>query len=226
MQIKVPCNIINYKVKLNLKQQKRQTLQVEQEKDGIEDSVFDTVEPLIEETSVTNNRKRKNKHAANNDNDNDNDDDNDDDNKDDGDSDNMQEQEPQQNGKKMGKVQKRPQDKDVSSSKTPAMSQAEAAEWKESGEGGDGMIADESSESLDYSFESLNVSEATAKAIKDLGFEKMTEVQARCIPTLLAGKDVLGAARTGSGKTLAFLIPIVELLANVKFQQRQGNKQK
>jgi ATP-dependent RNA helicase DDX18/HAS1 len=40
-----------------------------------------------------------------------------------------------------------------------------------------------------------------------MGFERMTEVQARCIPPLLTGRDVLGAARTGSGKTLAFLIP-------------------
>ena len=63
---------------------------------------------------------------------------------------------------------------------------------------------------------------ATRQAITEMGFEKMTEVQARCIPLLLAGKDVLGAARTGSGKTLAFLIPIVELLTNVNFQQRKG----
>jgi len=39
---------------------------------------------------------------------------------------------------------------------------------------------------------------------------------------LLAGTDVLGAAKTGSGKTLAFLIPAVELLARVKFTSRNG----
>mmetsp|Transcript_26842 Transcript_26842/g.75037 ORF Transcript_26842/g.75037 Transcript_26842/m.75037 type:complete len:460 (-) Transcript_26842:44-1423(-) len=50
----------------------------------------------------------------------------------------------------------------------------------------------------------------------------MTEVQARCIPPLLQGKDVLGAARTGSGKTLAFLVPAVELLYHAKFQPRNG----
>ena len=44
-----------------------------------------------------------------------------------------------------------------------------------------------------------------------LGFPTMTEIQARSIPPLLKGKDVLGAARTGSGKTLAFLIPAVEV---------------
>ena len=46
-----------------------------------------------------------------------------------------------------------------------------------------------------------------AQVLREMGFERMTEVQARCIPPLLTGRDVLGAARTGSGKTLAFLIP-------------------
>jgi superfamily II DNA/RNA helicase len=46
-----------------------------------------------------------------------------------------------------------------------------------------------------------------AQVLQEMGFDRMTEVQARCIPPLLTGRDVLGAARTGSGKTLAFLIP-------------------
>ena len=50
----------------------------------------------------------------------------------------------------------------------------------------------------------------------------MTEVQARTIPALLTGRDVLGAARTGSGKTLAFLIPCVELMYRAKFMPRNG----
>lgn len=48
------------------------------------------------------------------------------------------------------------------------------------------------------------------------------QIQARAIPPLLMGKDVLGAARTGAGKTLAFLIPAVELLYNVQFTPRNG----
>jgi ATP-dependent RNA helicase DDX18/HAS1 len=55
-----------------------------------------------------------------------------------------------------------------------------------------------------------------------MGFKTMTEVQARCIPPLMAGKDVLGAAQTGSGKTLAFLIPIIEMLSRLKFKPRNG----
>jgi superfamily II DNA/RNA helicase len=48
---------------------------------------------------------------------------------------------------------------------------------------------------------------AYPQVLGEMGFDRMTEVQARCIPPLLTGRDVLGAARTGSGKTLAFLIP-------------------
>ncbi|KAF3645476.1 DEAD-box ATP-dependent RNA helicase 27 [Capsicum annuum] len=71
-------------------------------------------------------------------------------------------------------------------------------------------------------FSSVEISEPTMKAIKDMGFEYMTQIQARAIPPLLEGKDVLGAARTGSGKTLAFLIPAVELLFHVHFTPRNG----
>ncbi|KAG8220086.1 P-loop containing nucleoside triphosphate hydrolase protein [Butyriboletus roseoflavus] len=71
-------------------------------------------------------------------------------------------------------------------------------------------------------FSSLELSEQTNKALADMGFKTMTPVQAKAIPPLLAGKDVLGAARTGSGKTLAFLIPAVELLHRMKFKPRNG----
>jgi len=60
------------------------------------------------------------------------------------------------------------------------------------------------------------------KAIEDMKFESMTEIQQRGIPPLLAGRDVLGAAKTGSGKTLAFLIPAVEMLSSLRFKPRNG----
>ncbi|KDN39400.1 DEAD-domain-containing protein [Tilletiaria anomala UBC 951] len=71
-------------------------------------------------------------------------------------------------------------------------------------------------------FSSLDLTPASTKGISAMGFSTMTEVQARCIPPLLAGKDVLGAAQTGSGKTLAFLIPAIELLHRLKFKPRNG----
>ncbi|OUT20058.1 ATP-dependent RNA helicase HAS1 [Pichia kudriavzevii] len=75
---------------------------------------------------------------------------------------------------------------------------------------------------IPQNFTDLSLSGPTLKAIQSMGFTKMTEVQARTIPPLLAGKDVLGAAKTGSGKTLAFLIPAIELLYSLKFKPRNG----
>lgn len=71
-------------------------------------------------------------------------------------------------------------------------------------------------------FSELELSEPTSQALKDMGFTHMTSIQEKSIPPLLAGKDVLGAARTGSGKTLAFLIPAIELLHRLKFKPRNG----
>ena len=73
-----------------------------------------------------------------------------------------------------------------------------------------------------YSFESLDLTLGTRNAINDLGFKTMTEVQAKTIPPLMAGRDVLGAAHTGSGKTLAFLIPAIEMLSRLHFKPRNG----
>ncbi|AMD19849.1 HCL302Wp [Eremothecium sinecaudum] len=71
-------------------------------------------------------------------------------------------------------------------------------------------------------FQDLGLSSQTLKAIEKMGFTKMTQVQARTIPPLMAGTDVLGAAKTGSGKTLAFLIPAIEMLYSLKFKPRNG----
>eukprot|EP00884_Botryococcus_braunii_P014671 jgi/Botrbrau1/23204/Bobra.0041s0048.1 len=71
-------------------------------------------------------------------------------------------------------------------------------------------------------FRALDLCEPTQEAIQEMGYKHMTEVQARTIPRLLEGKDLLVAAKTGSGKTLAFLIPCVELLRAVRFKAVNG----
>ncbi|PLB50295.1 ATP-dependent RNA helicase has1 [Aspergillus steynii IBT 23096] len=71
-------------------------------------------------------------------------------------------------------------------------------------------------------FTELNLSDKTMKAIQEMGFQTMTEIQQRAIPPLLAGRDVLGAAKTGSGKTLSFLIPAIEMLSSLRFKPRNG----
>lgn len=76
----------------------------------------------------------------------------------------------------------------------------------------------------DSSFATLSkcISTETYDAIKEMGFTQMTEIQAKSIPHLLEGRDLMGAAKTGSGKTLAFLIPAVELMYKLKFMPRNG----
>ncbi|XP_076655057.1 putative ATP-dependent RNA helicase pitchoune [Halictus rubicundus] len=76
----------------------------------------------------------------------------------------------------------------------------------------------------DTSFSVLkkSVCENTLKAIQEMGFSNMTEIQAKAIPPLLEGRDLVGAAKTGSGKTLAFLIPAIELIYKLKFMPRNG----
>ncbi|XP_011194542.2 probable ATP-dependent RNA helicase pitchoune [Zeugodacus cucurbitae] len=79
-------------------------------------------------------------------------------------------------------------------------------------------------DSNERAFASLKgvVSEPTLKAIEEMGFTDMTEIQAKSLPPLLQGRDLVGAAKTGSGKTLAFLIPAVELIYKLRFMPRNG----
>ncbi|TMW54344.1 hypothetical protein DOY81_000617 [Sarcophaga bullata] len=82
----------------------------------------------------------------------------------------------------------------------------------------------EKRDNSDRSFASLKgiVSDATLKAIEEMGFTEMTEIQAKSLPPLLQGRDLVGAAQTGSGKTLSFLIPAVELVYKLRFMPRNG----
>ncbi|CCI48540.1 hypothetical protein ABG067_000573 [Albugo candida] len=71
-------------------------------------------------------------------------------------------------------------------------------------------------------FRSLPLSEPTQRALSEMGFDKMTKIQAKSIAPLLSGHDLIAAAKTGSGKTLSFLIPTIELLHKVNFNPRRG----
>ncbi|KAJ5777449.1 Pre-mRNA-processing ATP-dependent RNA helicase prp5 [Penicillium odoratum] len=48
----------------------------------------------------------------------------------------------------------------------------------------------------------------TLEVVERLGYECLTSIQAQAIPSVMAGRDVIGVAKTGSGKTMAFLIPM------------------
>jgi ATP-dependent RNA helicase DeaD len=62
------------------------------------------------------------------------------------------------------------------------------------------------------SFESLGLGAGVLRVLEELGYEEPTPIQARAIPPLLAGRDVLGSAATGTGKTAAFALPLIERL--------------
>ncbi|KAH7342103.1 P-loop containing nucleoside triphosphate hydrolase protein [Rhizoctonia solani] len=60
-----------------------------------------------------------------------------------------------------------------------------------------------------------NNGQISKEQFKNIPFEYATEVQAKTMGHILAGKDVLARAKTGTGKTLAFLIPAIETLRRV-----------
>ena len=65
-------------------------------------------------------------------------------------------------------------------------------------------------------FKEFNLHELLQAGLDDVGFQEPTPIQEQCIPLLLQGHDVLGAAQTGTGKTGAFVIPVLELMLKEK----------
>ncbi len=61
-------------------------------------------------------------------------------------------------------------------------------------------------------FAELGLAAAVQKAVDEVGYEVPSPIQARSIPPLLAGRDLLGQAQTGTGKTAAFALPLLSRL--------------
>jgi len=59
-------------------------------------------------------------------------------------------------------------------------------------------------------FDTLPLDPKLLRAIEVQGYATMTPIQAKAIPIVLAGRDVMGAAQTGTGKTAAFSIPLLQ----------------
>ncbi len=62
-------------------------------------------------------------------------------------------------------------------------------------------------------FENLDLSEELLNAVYKQGYEKPTPIQAKAIPVIFEGKDVLAGAQTGTGKTAAFALPLLQILS-------------
>ncbi len=63
------------------------------------------------------------------------------------------------------------------------------------------------------SFKSLGLSEPILKAILEKGYETPSPIQAKAIPPVLEGHDVLASAQTGTGKTAGFTLPMLHYLS-------------
>jgi ATP-dependent RNA helicase DeaD len=75
-----------------------------------------------------------------------------------------------------------------------------------------------STDSPSTNFADMALKPPLLKALKILGYELPTAIQAQTIPLLLDGRDVLGQAQTGTGKTAAFALPI---LSNHDLKQKE-----
>lgn len=67
-------------------------------------------------------------------------------------------------------------------------------------------------ESTETTFADLGLSEPLVRAVSDEGYTTPTPIQARAIPVLLQGRDLLGQAQTGTGKTAAFALPLLHAI--------------
>ena len=63
-------------------------------------------------------------------------------------------------------------------------------------------------------FSDLGLAEVLLRALEREGYTSPTPIQAQSIPSLLAGRDLLGIAQTGTGKTAAFALPIIQRFLN------------
>ena len=59
-------------------------------------------------------------------------------------------------------------------------------------------------------FDTLPLDPKLLRAVCDSGYTALTPIQAKAIPIVLDGRDVMGAAQTGTGKTAAFTLPLLQ----------------
>ena len=72
-------------------------------------------------------------------------------------------------------------------------------------------------------FADLGLSEALLDAIELQGYTEPSPIQAKAIPHVIEGKDVMAAAQTGTGKTAGFTLPILHRLSNTPKPKGSGN---
>ena len=71
------------------------------------------------------------------------------------------------------------------------------------------------------SFTSLGLSKSLLKAIDKQGYTTPSPIQAKAIPLILKGNDVLASAQTGTGKTAGFTLPMLQKLSEGQREKRR-----
>jgi ATP-dependent RNA helicase RhlE len=74
------------------------------------------------------------------------------------------------------------------------------------------------------SFNSLGLSDAIVRAVTEAGYTAPTPIQAKAIPAVLGGGDLLAGAQTGTGKTAGFTLPVLHRLSSDKAGTQLTNK--
>ncbi|MFO0511314.1 MAG: DEAD/DEAH box helicase, partial [Gammaproteobacteria bacterium] len=65
-------------------------------------------------------------------------------------------------------------------------------------------------------FSDLGLEPGLLRAVADKGYDTPTPIQAKAIPAVLSGRDVLAGAQTGTGKTAGFVLPLLQLLGSAQ----------
>ena len=70
-------------------------------------------------------------------------------------------------------------------------------------------------------FKTLGLSKQILKAIHENGFTNPTPIQTQVIPLILKGEDIMARAQTGTGKSASFILPLIQLLSEIKAKETQ-----
>ncbi len=71
-------------------------------------------------------------------------------------------------------------------------------------------------------FTKVGLSETILQGVYATGYSRPTEIQAKAIPLVVEGRDIIGCAPTGTGKTAAFVLPILHVLEQTPMARSSG----
>ncbi|NLD86202.1 MAG: DEAD/DEAH box helicase [Actinomycetales bacterium] len=101
---------------------------------------------------------------------------------------------------------------DTAASATESAESPEPARDESAPTGSTRSSTDPDDDSDTVTFADMGLAPAVTEAVREVGYEVPSAIQAATIPLVLEGRDVVGLAQTGTGKTAAFALPILSLI--------------